>query len=182
MKRKTSFTILVLFPLFMAVFQTAQAQNFSVKETASSAAPEAAPKPVDAPFDRLVGKAWGLVLTGPELDPLYIQQIEMLTLAVPKLIKHEIVTIHFNDRSLNVLPDLSVFPYRLPVLRENKDANLLEELLYTDDDVFSVVLVGKDGLTKYVWPAPVRPHEIFEMMAHPKPLVPLAAQVHEPAQ
>ncbi|MBK9562775.1 MAG: DUF4174 domain-containing protein [Micavibrio sp.] len=129
-----------------------------------------------------MGKAWALVLTGPELDPLYIQQIEMLTPAAPQLIKHEIVTIHFDDRSLNVLPELSVSDYRLPVLRENKDTNLLEELLYTDDDVFSVVLVGKDGVAKYVWPTPVSPREIFDMMANPKPLIPLVPKAPQPAQ
>jgi hypothetical protein len=103
----------------------------------------------------------------------------MLTPAAAQLIKHEIVTIHFDDRSLNVLPELSVFLYRLPVLRENKDTNLLEELLYTDDDVFSVVLVGKDGLTKYVWPVPVTPREIFDMMTNPKPLVPLVPKAEK---
>lgn len=159
MKKKSSFAVLAFFLLFSGVIHPAYAAE--------------AQADIDAPFDRLVGKAWALVLTGPELDPLYIQQIEMLTPAAPQLIKHEIVTIHFDDRSLNVLPELSVSDYRLPVLRENKDTNLLEELLYTDDDVFSVVLVGKDGITKYVWPAPVSPREIFDMMVNPKPLVPL---------
>ena len=159
MKKKSSFAVLAIFLLFAGIFCLAQAAEPQTD--------------IDAPFDRLVGKAWALVLTGPELDPLYIQQIEMLTLAAPQLIKQEIVTIHFDDRSLNLLPELSVFDYRLPVLRENKDTNLLEELLYTDDDVFSVVLVGKDGITKYVWPAPVSPREIFDMMVNPKPLVPL---------
>jgi hypothetical protein len=159
MKKKASLTIFALFLLFSGVFHPAHAAE--------------AQADIDAPFDRLMGKAWALVLTGPEFDPLYIQQIEMLTPAALQIVKHEIVTIHFDDRSLNLLPDLSVFDYRLPVLRENKDTNLLEELLYTDDDVFSVVLVGKDGVTKYVWPAPVSPREIFDMMANPKPLVPL---------
>lgn len=164
----------IVFVCVLCFTVAAQAQNFSVKETNSPRAPEAAPAPVDAPFDRLVDKAWALVITGPDLDPLYIQQIEMLTPAAAKLIKREIVTIHFDDRSLNVLPDLSVFPYRLPVLRENKGTNLLEQLLYTDDDVFSVVLVGKDGLTKYVWAAPVSARVIFNMMDNPQPMVPLA--------
>lgn len=168
MKKKSSFVILLLVLAF-----------FGHSHTASAAEAPAAPAKIDAPFDRLVGKAWALVLTGPEIDPLYIQQLEMLTPAAPRMIKREMVTIHFDDRSLNLLPDLSIFPYRLPVLRENKDTNLLEELLYTDDDVFSVVLVGKDGLTKYVWPAPVTPHEIFSMMDHPKPLVPLTPKAAE---
>ncbi len=168
MKKKSSFVVLAIFLLFCGVFHPAHAAE--------------AQADIDAPFDRLVGKAWALVLTGPELDPLYIQQIEMLTPAAPQLIKHEIVTIHFDDRSLNLLPELSVFDYRLPVLRENKDTNLLEELLYTDDDVFSVVLVGKDGVAKYVWPAPVTPREIFDMMANPKPLIPLVPKAPQPAQ
>ncbi|HQX26595.1 MAG TPA: DUF4174 domain-containing protein [Alphaproteobacteria bacterium] len=168
MKKKSSFAVLAFFLLFSGVIHPAYAAE--------------AQADIDAPFDRLVGKAWALVLTGPELDPLYIQQIEMLTPAAPQLIKHEIVTIHFDDRSLNVLPELSVSDYRLPVLRENKDTNLLEELLYTDDDVFSVVLVGKDGVAKYVWPTPVSPREIFDMMANPKPLIPLVPKAPQPAQ
>lgn len=157
----------------------AQAQSFSVKETKSSNAPPVAAEKIDAPFDRLVDKAWALVLTGPELDPLYIQQIEMLTPAAKRLIDREIVTIHFDDQSLNVLPELSVFNYRLPVLRENRDTNLLEQLLYTDDDAFSVVLVGKDGVTKYVWATPVSPRAIFNMMDNPQPLVPLVPKAAE---
>ncbi|MCE7886821.1 MAG: DUF4174 domain-containing protein [Alphaproteobacteria bacterium PRO2] len=172
----------IVFVCILCFAAAGQATNFPIKETSSSSVPKTPPKPVDAPFDRLQGKAWALVLTGPELDPLYIRQIEMLTPAAPQLIKHEIVTIHFDDRTLNVLPELSIFPYRLPVLRENKDTNLLEELLYTDDDVFSAVLVGKDGVTKYVWPAPVTPREIFDMMAHPKPLIPLTPKAREPVQ
>jgi hypothetical protein len=168
MKKKASFVILLLVLALIANSHTSSAAE----------APAAAAK-IDAPFDRLQGEAWALVLTGPELDPLYIQQIKMLTPAAAQLIKHEIVTIHFDDRSLNVLPELSVFLYRLPVLRENKDTNLLEELLYTDDDVFSVVLVGKDGLTKYVWPVPVTPREIFDMMTNPKPLVPLVPKAEK---
>lgn len=126
---------------------------------------------LDAPFDRLQNNAWALVVTGAADNPLYIEQMAILTPAANDLIDREIVVIHFKDRSLNLFPELSVFPYRLPVLRENKDTNLLEELLFTDDDIFSVVLVGKDGATKYVWNGVVTPEQVFNMIDHPVPMV-----------
>lgn len=125
---------------------------------------------VDAPFDRLQGKAWAVVITGSDLDPLYIEQISHFMPAAAIFIKREIVTIYFKDRVLRVIPELSVAPYQLPRLRKNRDTNVLESLLQTDDDVFSVVLVGKEGLTRHVWTAPVRPEALFSIMDNPAPV------------
>lgn len=136
----------------------------------------AAQEEIDAPFDRLQGNAWALVLTGPDIDPMYVTQLASLTAAAPDLIKREIVVIRFHGRTLVTYPELSVADYQLPSLNGSKKGRsshqkikALEEQLQTNDDVFSVVLVGKEGLTRYVWTAPVRPEAVFHMMDNPLP-------------
>jgi hypothetical protein len=126
---------------------------------------------IDAPFDRLQDKAWAVVITGSEFDPLYLEQISYFMPAAEIFVKREIVTIHFKDRSLDIIPELTVFKYQLPRLNENRDTNLLEGLLQTDDDIFSVVLVNKTGATQYVWLEPIRPEALFSMMDNPVPMV-----------
>ncbi len=147
---------------------------------------------IDAPFDRLQGKAWALVLTGPEDGPLYLEQMALLQPQAETLKARQMVVIHFHGRTLKTYPDLSVYDYQLPSMRNTKKGmsvhrkiENLEGALQTDDDVFSVVLVGMDGVTKYVWTlAAVRPDLIFQMMDHPVPMdapaVPPAADPKHP--
>lgn len=158
----------------------ANAQNFPVKAKELNKPKTSADRPVkiDAPFDRLVGKAWALVITGPDLDPLYTEQIELLTPAAEKIIEREIVTIHFHGRTLQAYPELSVAQYKLPSLNGSKKGTSthvkierMEEQLMTDDDIFSVVLVNKEGSVVYVWPKPVGPATVFLMMDDPQPMV-----------
>ncbi|MGB4106482.1 MAG: DUF4174 domain-containing protein [Alphaproteobacteria bacterium] len=141
--------------------------------------PSYAQEKIDAPFDRLQDKAWALVLTGPDIDPLYMEQLAMLQAVADTLIAREMVVIHFHGRTLEAYPELSVAQYKLPSMNGSKKGTSthekierMEEQLLTDDDVFSVVLVDKDGVTKYVWTAMVvGPRDIFNMMDNPQPMV-----------
>ncbi len=173
MKKKASFAVLAVILLFSGVFHPAHAAE--------------AQADIDAPFDRLQDKAWALVLTGPDIDPLYIEQLAMLQPHAAALITREMVVIHFNGRTLKDYPELSVAQYKLPSMNGSKKGTSthqkikrMEEQLMTDDDVFSVVLVGKDGEVKYIWAVPVSAHDIFDMMDHPKPLV--LPKAPQPAQ
>lgn len=132
-----------------------------------------------APFDRLVGQAYALVLTGPQSDPLYIEEIALLTEAADELRARSIVTIYFKDKILDTLEPLSAFDYVPYELERAAQATYLEEQLQTDDDVFTIVLVGRDGTVWHVWnelEAPVPPREIFHVMDTYVPPPPLAAE------
>ncbi len=171
-------TIFVVCFILIALPAHAQ-QIFPVERKISRKEAEKPAPRVDAPFDRLQDNAWALVLTGPEEDPLFTQQMALLEPQAEKLKSREIVVIHFHGRSLKIYPDMSVADYRLPSLKGSKSGESshrkierLERQLQTDDDIFSVVLVGMDGLTKYVWLEPVKPSAIYQVMDHPVPFVP----------
>jgi hypothetical protein len=162
--------------LFIAPLAYAQ-KIFPVKTESQKSAEAPPPAKIDAPFDRLQGNAWALVLTGPEDDPLFREQIASLEAVAEKLKAREMVVIHFHGRTLKTYPDLSIHDYELPSMKGSKKGisthrkiKNLEAQLHTDDDVFSVVLVGKDGETKYVWTEAVRPGAIFHMMDNPVPM------------
>ncbi len=170
----------ILFVCAALIVLPAHAQQiFPVEKKLSRGEAEKPAPKVDAPFDRLQDNAWALVLTGPEEDPLFTQQMALLEPQAEKLKSREIVVIHFNGRTLKAYPDLSVADYRLPSLKGSKSGESshrkierMERQLQTDDDIFSVVLVGMDGLTKYVWLEPVKPAAIYRVMDHPVPFVP----------
>lgn len=131
----------------------------------------------NTPFDRLVGHAWALVLTGSEDDPMFIEQFGLLQGVAETLKQREVVTIHFHGRTVKDYPELSVAEYPLPSMKgsklglsSHKKIDILESQLQTDDDVFSVVLVDKNGATRYVWSGVVKPDEIWRMMDNPNAL------------
>ena len=59
---------------------------------------------------------------------------------------------------------LSSFPFDNRVIEGHDRQKYLQSRLRTDDDVFSVVLVGLDGETKQVWNTVVDPQEIFDVI------------------
>jgi hypothetical protein len=171
---------LVLFALIL-VSLSAQAQNFGIKDTTKKETEASPTEKIDAPFDRLQDHAWALVLTGPEDDPLYVQELALLETEAETLKSREMVVIHFHGRTLKAYLDLSVADYKLPSLSgsrsgsdgertgesSHKKIDRLEKQLQTDDDVFSVVLVDMDGVTKYVWTELVTPKNIYRVMDDP---------------
>lgn len=166
----------IFFVCFIFLASSAEAQNFgdrSILKKQETTAPP--PAKIDAPFDRIQDNAWALVLTGPEEDPLFIEQLALLQPSAATLIMRKIVVIRFHGRTLKIYPELSEGEYQLPSLKgaqksesSHKKIERLESLLHTDDDVFSVVLVGIDGATKYIWNVVVTPEEIFNVMDHPE--------------
>lgn len=123
---------------------------------------------IDAPFDSLQWKAWPVVITGPDTDERYIRQMELFFNYAQGLIARDAVVIRFHNRLIAAQQDLSAFPYRSPIDRDkdgDDERRHLERQLGADDDVFSVVLVGKDGSIVSAWTEePVHPREIFALI------------------
>lgn len=128
---------------------------------------------VDAPFDRLQWKGRAIVITGPHDHEFFEPQLTALKQEVEGLKDRDIIVITFHNRDIEVVEELSAFPFSIPGMytggrRNDGNRNYLESQLKTDDDVFSVVLVGKDGETKKVWQSeeetPVSPFAIFELI------------------
>lgn len=121
----------------------------------------------DPVFDDLQWIARAIVVTGPKDDFRYMAQMAAFQKVIPELKDRDIVVLTYKDRALDVVPEMSFIPYRNRVLKERKDQKYMQGQLQTDDDEYSVVLVGKDGLFKYRW-APldraVPPSEIFKMI------------------
>ena len=103
------------------------------------------------PFDSLQWKARTLVLTGERDDPLVIGQIVAFKKNVDGLRDRQIAVIRFDGENIYEMEEFSRFDYRG---RYDMDANLqryYEKEMQSDNDKFSLVLFGKDGLFKEVW-------------------------------
>ena len=126
---------------------------------------------VDAPFDKLQWKGRALIITGSFDHPYLEPQLEMLEAVHEGIIERDLIIVRFKDDHVKTIEELSAFPFQVPDMYwDGKEADdnrqYLEHLLGTDDDIFSVVLVGKDGAVKKVWKeesleGPVSPAEIF---------------------
>lgn len=105
----------------------------------------------DILFDSLQWKARTLVLTGERDDPLVFGQIGEFKSNVDGLRERGIAVIRFDGDAIFEMSDLSRFDYRG---RYDMNANLqryYETEMQSDNDKFSVVLFGKDGMLKQVW-------------------------------
>lgn len=120
---------------------------------------------VDAIFDEEQWISRVLVITGSKGDPLYLDQYDMLEGARDGFEARDTVIVHYKDRLIKRIDTLSVLPFRFDnILRETDEQRYMQERLRTDDDVFSVVLVGLDGTVKQVWTLPVSAQEIFDVI------------------
>lgn len=105
----------------------------------------------DILFDSLQWKARTLVLTGERDDPLVIGQIGEFKANVDGIRERGIAVIRFDGDAIFEMSDLSRFDYRG---RYDMNANLqryYESEMQSDNDKFSIVLFGKDGMLKKVW-------------------------------
>lgn len=105
----------------------------------------------DILFDSLQWRARALVLTGDRNDGLLNEQIALLRSNVDGLQDREIAVIRFEGDSIFELTDFSDYSYRG---RYDMNAHLqrfYESEMQSDNNVFSVVLFGKDGGFKRVW-------------------------------
>lgn len=117
---------------------------------------------IDPIFDRQQWVHRVLVITGPEDDPLYLEQFELLEGEIDGLEVRDIVVVRHEDETLDKVEGLDSFGFRNRVIRDAEERRYLQNRLKTDDDVFSVVLVGLDGEVKQVWGSVVAPQEIFD--------------------
>lgn len=106
-------------------------------------------------FDSLVWKARALVITGDYSDPLAEEQIAILRTDVPALAERDIAVLRFARDRIIEMSDLSNFQYRGWDDMDAHQQRYIEEKIQSDNNIFSVVLVGKDGLVKKVWGGPL---------------------------
>lgn len=115
---------------------------------------------IDPPFDHLQNVANVLVITGPESDPLYFEQLDILSRSRNFLDRNDFAVIHYEDRSVQSIKDMAPIEYKGRILNERDEQRYMQSLLRTDDDVFSVVLVLKSGEVYQVWKRVVTPRDV----------------------
>ncbi len=132
----------------------------------------------DPIFRTLQWKHDTLVLTGENSDPLVNEQISIFRQNVEALKIRDIAMIRFFRDDLDEMDDLSDVNYRGWYNMDANEQRFMERLLQTDNNKFSVALVGKDGELTYVWkdredrkdkkpPMAVPMGEIFYMIDNP---------------
>ena len=119
---------------------------------------------IDPVFDTLQWKNRVLVITGPDITEQYVEQVDLLANVRDGLDERAVIVLRYEDRALDKIEGLSSFPFDNRVIEGHDRQKYLQSRLRTDDDVFSVVLVGLDGETKQVWNTVVDPQEIFDVI------------------
>lgn len=116
---------------------------------------------IDPIFDRYQYINRFIVMTGPEDDPSYIEQFDLLAAVIPALEARDITVVHYEDRNLDKVEGLTSFAFRNRILNDLEERKYTQIRLKTDDDVFSVVLVGLEGEVVQVWNAVTPMNEVF---------------------
>lgn len=102
-------------------------------------------------FSTLQWKARALVLTGNADDPMVAEQMRIFRENIEGLKERDIALIRFLYDNLDEIDGLSDFDYRGWYDMDAAEQGFMEDQLGTDNNKFSVVLVGKDGELKRVW-------------------------------
>ena len=119
---------------------------------------------IDPIFDRQQWKNRVLVITGAVSEPQYAEQIAALEAVKPGLEERNIIVIRFKDGILKKVPDLTSFDFQFKRYKKTAQQRYLQNRLGTDDDIFSVVLVGLDGERKQVWEDVVDGETLFAVI------------------
>lgn len=119
---------------------------------------------IDPVFDKLVGVARVLVITGNRDETFSDLTIDQLRALPDALLDRQIAVLRFREDDLFELEALSDYNYGGWYRMDAAEQRYMEEQLQTDNNVFSVVLVGLDGEVKKVWLEPVEPQEIFDVI------------------
>ncbi len=118
----------------------------------------------DPVFDKLQWRARVLVITGNRDEPLADEQLIELQNAQGGLLDRQVAVLRFREDNLFEVESLSNFDYGGWYDMDAPEQSFMEEQLQTDNNVFSVVLVGLDGEVKNVWLDLVEPQAIFDVI------------------
>lgn len=102
-------------------------------------------------FRTLQWRARALVLTGNPDNPMVTEQMNILRANIEGLKERDVAVIRFRYDDLDEIDELSDFDYRGWYDMDSAEQGFMEDQLGTDNNKFSVVLVGKDGELKQVW-------------------------------
>jgi len=126
----------------------------------------------DPIFDAVAWESRVLVITGPKDEELYLEQVYVLADAYDGMEERYLIPVHYKDRTVRKIEGLSPFEFRYRrILRTPREQRYMQQRLgevvggdgsAVDDDIFSVILVGLDGLPKEIWRDVVDPSEIFD--------------------
>ncbi len=119
---------------------------------------------IDPVFDKLVGVARVIVITGNRDESLADLEIGELRGALDGLAERQIAVLRFREDDLYEVEGLSDYNYGGWYRMDAAEQRYMEEKLQTDNNIFSVVLVGLDGQVKKVWLEPVEPQVIFDLI------------------
>lgn len=112
-------------------------------------------------FKTLQWKANVIVITGDYKDPLAEDQLALLRGRLDDLKRNDVAVLRFVRDRISELQEFSNFQYRGWYEMNANQQRFMEEKIQADNDVFSVVLVGKDGAVKRVWtPLPEAPQTV----------------------
>lgn len=107
--------------------------------------------PADPVFRSLQWKHTILVLTGEPNDPLVDDQIAIFKDNAESIERYDIAMIRFMRDRLWEMREFNVVNYRGWFKMNAHQQRYVEQQLETDNNIFSVALVGKDGALIYVW-------------------------------
>ena len=143
---------------------TAPGEAYAERKKSSAAAvqitqEEAVPVPIEQlqarskppVFSTLQWKARALVLTGNTDDPMVAEQMRIFRENIEGLAERNIAVIRFRYDDLDEIDELSAFDYRGWYDMDAAEQGFMEDQLGTDNNKFSVALVGLDGELKQVW-------------------------------
>ena len=130
-----------------------------VKEKSQPAYQEAAPIPLEELqaksqppiFSSLRWKNRAIVITGEPDDAQVAEQLQVFRENIAGLKERRLVMIRFLHEDLDEIDELSDYNYRGWYDMDANEQSFMERQLGTDNNKFSVVLVGLDGELKQVW-------------------------------
>lgn len=105
-------------------------------------------------FKSLQGAYSAIVLTGEPNEPRVEEQMQVFRDNKDALAGRAVAMIRFLHDDLDEIDELSRYNYRGWYRMNAEQQRFMERQLGTDNNVFSVVLVGRDGVLAQVWMPP----------------------------
>lgn len=102
-------------------------------------------------FKDLQWRANVLVVTGGYDEPRVKQQLQIFQAQAKILRENDMAVIRFVRDRLIEQRDINDFQYRGWFKMNARQQGYVERQIQSDNDVFSVVLIGKNGVTQHVW-------------------------------
>lgn len=141
--------VLVAAPL--AAYSKMKKEQAQVEASKVAAAQDGSEIPLDPYFKDLQWKARVLVITGDYRDSRTKRQIDELRKNIDGLKSRNVAVIRFVTDSIYEMEEFSDYGFRDWYDMNAHQQRFVESSIGADNNVFSVVLIGKDGAKKSHW-------------------------------